>query len=445
MAIAKGYRLFDETTQTIKKRRDVIFNESVFDLDKVKTKQVVVGVSPEVEEKLPANEPLTDELQPQPQPQEPRRSGRQRNQPMRYGFNEFADTAKVDHVAYNVCQITEPVTIEEALASENATEWKAAADSEYESLMENETWKLTELPKDRDAIGCKWVFKVKYTSDGKVERFKARLVAKGYAQRYHVDYDETFSPVVRFSSIRALLAFAVQNNMLVHQMDAVTAFLNGTLDEEIYMQQPTGYIMPNNEHLVCKLKKSLYGLKQSPRCWNKAFCEYIETVGFCQSAADPCVFVRIVDTLAIVAVYVDDLILISATSEGMENVKKSLADRFKMKDMGPLHYCLGVSIIQEDGRILLHQKQYILNMVKRYGLAEAHPVSTPADINVNLVKDDGISKDVDPVKYQSMVGSLLYAAMATRPDIAHAVGAVSKFNSRPSAAHLTAVKRIYDI
>ena len=178
------------------------------------------------------------------------------------------------------------------------------------------------------------------------------------------------------------------------------------------MQQPIGYIVPNKEHLICKLKKSLYCLKQSPRCWNKAFCEYVKTVGFSQSAVDPCVFVRIVDTLAIVAVYVDDLILISATPEGMENVKQSLAERFKMKDMGPLHYCLGVSIIQEDGRILLHQKQYILNMVKRYGLVEAHPVSTPANISVKLVKDDGVSKDVDPVEYQSMVGSLLYTAIS---------------------------------
>ena len=225
-------------------------------------------------------------------------------------------------------------------------------------------------------------------------------------------------------------------------MDAITAFLNGKLDEEIYMLQPTGYVVPSKEHLVCKLKKSLYGLKQSPRCWNKAFCEYIETIGFRQNAADPCVFTRIVDTVTIVAVYVDDMIIISATSEEMEEVKQSLADRFKMKDMGPLHYCLGVSIIQEEGCIFLHQKQYILSMMKRYGLAEAYPVSTPADASVKLVKDDGFSQGVDPVKYQLMVGSLLYAAMATRPDIAHAVGVVSKFNSKPSEAHLTAVKRI---
>ena len=150
--------------------------------------------------------------------------------------------------------------------SEPRTLAEALTNSEYESLMRLGNW-----PHGRNTIGCKWIFKVKYTCDGKVERFKGCLVAKGYSQQYGIDYDETFSPVVRFSSIRALLAYAIQNGMLIHQKDVVTAFLNGKLDEEIYMQQPEGYIEPGKEHLVCKLKKSLYGLKQSPQCWNKAF------------------------------------------------------------------------------------------------------------------------------------------------------------------------------
>jgi len=183
----------------------------------------------------------------------------------------------VHHVAYNVCQIQEPNSLEEALATEHADQWRAAANSEFESLLENETWKLVELPSNRKPIGCKWVFKVKYGSDGKIERFKARLVAKGYAQKYGIDYNETFSPVVRFSSIRALLAYAVQNDLLVHQMDVVTALLNGNLEEEIYMEQPDGYSHPGKEKLVSKLQKSLYGLKQSPRCWNTAFQEFMES------------------------------------------------------------------------------------------------------------------------------------------------------------------------
>ena len=285
---------------------------------------------------------------------------------------------------------------------------------------------------------------MKYGSDGRVERFKGRLVAKGFAQKYGIDYDETFSPVVRFSSIWALLAYAVQNDTLIHQMDVVTAFLNGKLDEEIYMQQPDGYVKPGREHDVCKLKKSLYGLKQSPWCWNKALQEYLESIYFKQSTTDPCVYVRTAPTMTITAVYVDDLILITKAEEEMQEVKESLAVRFKMKDMGKLHYCLGVSIKHDEERkcLWLHQKQYILNMLQKFGLTEAKTVSTPADHSVKLEKDDGTSKGVDPINYQSMVGSLLYAAMATRPDIAHAVGVVSKFNLKPTEAHLTAVKRI---
>ena len=197
----------------------------------------------------------------------------------------------VDHIA-NVSCDTEQSTLKEALMSPNSKEWQEAVDLEYNSLLENETWDLVDLPKDRKAIGSRWVFKVKHHSDGRVERHKCRLVAKGYSQMYGADYDETFSPVVRFSSIRTLLSFAVQNNLHVHQMGVVTAFLNGHLEEEIYMEQPEGYIKPGQEHLVCKLKKSIYGLKQSPRCWSKAFTEFMKDIGFKQSTSDPCVIVR---------------------------------------------------------------------------------------------------------------------------------------------------------
>ena len=151
----------------------------------------------------------------------------------------------VEHYA-DVCHVTEPSTLKEAMMSPEAKEWQEAADLEYESLLENETWDLIDLPRDRQAIGSRWVFKVKHHSDAKVERYKCRLVAKGYSQKYGADYDETFSPVVRFSSIRTLLAFAVQNNLHVHQMDVVTAFLNGHQEEEIYMEQPEGYIKPGH-------------------------------------------------------------------------------------------------------------------------------------------------------------------------------------------------------
>ena len=405
----KGYRLIDESTSKALVRRDVICNESDFQYDSSKTKVTDEGTTTSHEQVMvPEDEEpieLPNELQPQEQvvqEQQHRYPRRQRTAPVRYGINEFVDTAFLDEV-----QIEEPKSIEEALKDQ---EWKEAADSEYQSLMENETWKLVKLPTGRKPVGCKWIFKTKCTSDGKVEHYKARLVAKGYTQKPGEDYDETFSPVVRYSSIRTLLAFAVQNGMIIHQMDVVTAFLNGTLDEDIYMEQPPGYIKKGEEHLVCKLKRSLYGLKQSSRCWNTVFKQYMESINFKQCTADPCIFVTGEEAdLTIVAVYVDDLIVIAKTPEKIKKIKESLAARFKMKDLGKLHYCLGISIQhdEERGSLWMDQRQYIQSLLKRYGLSQAKTATTPADINVKLVKNDGVSKPVNPVNYQSMVGSLL--------------------------------------
>ena len=189
----------------------------------------------------------------------------------------------------------------------------------------------------------------------------SRHVLLRKAQKYGIDYEETFSPVLRFSSFRSLLAFAVQNDMLIHQMNIVTAFLKEKLDKEIYMEQPDGYVIAGKENLVCRLRKSLYGLKQSPRCWYSAFREYMESIEFKQTNADPCVYVRTLDTITIVAVYVDDLILITATAEEMKKVKESLTIRFRMKDMGELHYCLGIIIVQDKNEkcLWIHQRQYV--------------------------------------------------------------------------------------
>ena len=336
---SKGYRLLDETNRKMYIRRDVEFNENDFGQKQTMTTEPEPRCEEAKRNEVP---PRKDEEGEQGEmkkleedtPEEPRQSVRTRKAPVRYGYDEYADTAThhVHHVAYHLSEIDEPTTMQEARSSDHAAEWKVATDSEYNSLIENKTWELVELPQGRKAVGCKWVFKLKHAGDDTVERFKARLVAKGYAQKCGIDYDETFSPVVRFSSIRFLLAFAVQNDLLIHQMDVETAFLNGKLDEEIYMQQPEGYVKPGEEHLVCKLEK--------------------------------------------------------------------------------------------------------------YRQTEAKPVSTPADLNVKLQKEDGFSRPVDATSYQSMVGSLLYAAIATRPDIAQAVGVFSKFCANPTQNHLTAAKRI---
>ena len=448
---SKGYRLFDETNRKLYIRRDVEFNESDFGQKSVMTTEPDPK-SMEVKQNADATAKDEEEVaenrrsEKEEEQLELRRSERTRKTPVRYGYEEYADTAtyRVRHVAYHLSEVDEPSTIQEAKSGDHAAEWKVATEAEYNSLIENKTWKLVELPPGRKAIGCKWVFKLKHDVDGRVERFKARLVAKGYAQKYGIDYDEIFSPIVRFSSIRFLLAFAVQRDFLIHQMDVETAFLNGKLDEEIYMQQPEGYLKPGEEHLVCKLEKSLYGLKQSSRCWNKAFREGVEKIGFTQASADPCVFIRKEDTLTIIAIHVDDLMILAENILEMQRLKDSLKLQFKMKDIGELHYYLGVCIVQdrEGKQVYIHQGQYIEKMLKKFGQTEAKSVSTPADLNVKLQKEDGVSRPVDTISYQSIVGSLVYAAITTRPDIVQAVGVVTKFCANPTQSHLSAAKRI---
>ena len=431
----KGYRLYDENSGKIVISRDVVFNERDFGREKQ-----MIDVSKTIED-LSLNEKESDDEEAAVQP---RRSERERRPPVRFGLDEFADIAGDNLHFCNFVDVKEPSTIKDAASSPFANQWKAAADEEYNALMENNAWELTELPKGKTAIGCKWVFKIKHDKDGVIERFKGRLVAKGYSQKYGIDYQETFSPVVHYSSIRTLLAFAVQHGIIIHQMDVTTAFLNGELTEDVYMEQPEGYVIAGKENLVCKLRKSIYGLKQSSRMWNKTLEEFFTSEDFIQSEADPCVYVNTKNgVLTVIAVYVDDLIILSEAEERMVEVKAMLSERFRMKDMGELHYCLGINVIQRDGQILLSQKQFVLKKLKQFRLENVNVVATPADCNVRLQKDDGISKPVDKELYQSMVGSLLYLSVSTRPDISQAVGNVCKFTANPTEAHLTAVKRIF--
>ena len=164
-------------------------------------------------------------------------------------------------------------------------------EKEMESLASNDVWDLVKLPESRKAVGSKWVFKLKTGADGSVQRHKARLIAQGFSQKFGFDYDETFSPVIRFESIRMMIALAVQNGLKLHQMDVTTVFLNGELKEEMCMKQPEGFITKGQEHLVCKLKRSIYGLKQSPRCWNSALDCYLKRIGFVQATSDPCLYI----------------------------------------------------------------------------------------------------------------------------------------------------------
>ena len=214
--------------------------------------------------------------------------------------------------------------------------------------------KLMPLPHDKKAIGCKWVYKVKHNADGSVSRYKARLVAKGYAQTYGIDYEETFSPVARMATVRAVIAMAAAKGWSLHQMDVKNAFLHGDLQEEVYMMQPEGYQDDAQPHLVCRLRKALYGLKQAPRAWSDKIGQYLVTIGFQISNADFSLYVKRTDRgTVLVVIYVDDLIVTGDNDADIDDVKLLLKQKFEMKDLGELRYFLGIEVIRFPGGIWL--------------------------------------------------------------------------------------------
>jgi hypothetical protein len=429
--------LYDPTSQKIVVRRDVVFDESKLglpksneqhDIEKPDELSVTLDLSPPVDS-------VASNI-------EPRRTSRVIQPVIRYGIDEYCSNVEHEHQAFTAGSTVEPLTYPEAISSPQSKQWVDAANNEYQSLMENKTWELVQLPPGRQPISSKWVFKIKSKPDGTVDRYKARLVARGYTQKQGIDFDETYAPVVHRTSLRALLSYGLNHNMIMHQMDVVTAFLNGQLAEEIYMTQPEGFVSPGEENLVCKLNRSLYGLKQSPRCWNQVLDEYLKSLGFFQSSADQCVYVRNTNGVkTLLAVYVDDIVLLSDNEQSMSEIKTALSSRFQMKDLGQLHFCLGINMVFSDDSIKLSQPHYTQQILDKYNMRNCNSVSTPMATDVKLVKDDG-SNAVDKTVYQSIVGSLLYLSTATRPDIAYAVGVLSRFTSAPTQTHLTAAKRV---
>ncbi|KAL6315951.1 hypothetical protein AAG906_013785 [Vitis piasezkii] len=235
-----------------------------------------------------------------------------------------------------VLQIEEdPKTYKEAMASRDVAFWKEAINDEMDSIMSNQTWELVDLPPGSKPIGCKWVFRRKYHTDGMIQTFKARLVAKGFKQREGIDYFDTYAPVARTTSIRILFALASIHNLFVHQMDVKTAFLNGDLNEEVYMEQPEGFVLLGNENKVCKLVKSLYGLKQAPKQWHEKFDHAILSDGFRHNNVDKCLYSKTCDDyMIIVCLYVDDMLILSDDMRGIIETKRFLSSTFKMKDLG---------------------------------------------------------------------------------------------------------------
>ena len=340
----------------------------------------------------------------------------------------------------------EPRTLADALASPESTDWKRAWELEVKSLQDNGTWVLEELPEDRTAIGCRWVFKIK--EDG---RFKARLVAKGYSQRLGIDYQETYTPVAKFTTLRILLALVNENDWELDGMDVKTAFLHSELAETIYMEVLEG-IRANEDdspRLVCRLIKTIYGLKQSPRAWYGKIHQFFIANGFIRSEEDHSLYIHETRAL-IILLYVDDMVLAASSRESINWVKAALEKHFDMTDLGELKMFIGVEITRNRAQRTLKAGQgpYIERILMDHGMEWCATVATPSDPAVHLVKEkkdfvDTPENEADRQRYQSAVGSLMYAMLGTRPDIAYAVGIVSQHCTNPNGHHWTAVKRIF--
>jgi hypothetical protein len=325
-------------------------------------------------------------------------------------------------------------------------------DDEVKSLRKNRTWRLkkrSELNGKRVLRG-KWVFKIKRGPDGLIQKYKARWVVRGFEQEQGSDYTDTFASVVKPMSYKAIFAIAAARDYEIHQMDVKTAFLYGDVQEEIYVEQPTGYEEPlaegdDPEVMVCKLIKALYGLKQSPRIWYYTLTTFLESLEFTPLDSDLSVYVK-EDT--IIAIYVDDLLIVSPKTSDVLAVKNALSEQFSMTDLGECSYYLGMTIRRDRANRLIYlgQKAYVEKVLKDHDLwSNVKTAAVPMNPGIKLVPAASgyHAPDTLRIRYQQAVGSLMYAMMGTRPDIAFAVSVVSRFASNPDQSHWLAVQQIF--
>lgn len=362
---------------------------------------------------------------------EPRRSTRQRQNTGEWwkASANIALSARVVPPSYKV-----------ATSMENIDFWMPGIEREHDCLLRNKTWKLVNHEQGMHVLPCKYVFRIKNGAP------KARLVALGCLQLYGVDYLETFAPVVKVETIRMLLALAAMLDLECEQMDVVTAFLNGDLEEDIFMEVPQGLKSKANEGKVCKLLKSLYGLKQAPRQWYAKIHEYfVNCLGFSTSLNDPCLYIRHSSSyMILVALYVDDLLIVGNSKQHISNLKGELSKRFEMKDLGPAQTMLGVEIRRNrsERKLSISQIEYTEQVLKRFGMESCRSTDTPmqksgpADLNL---PDQPLPTNVP---FRQAIGSLIYLVSCTRPDIAFAVHRLSQSVESPQNHHWTAVKHV---
>nr|GEU98778.1 retrotransposon protein, putative, Ty1-copia subclass [Tanacetum cinerariifolium] len=316
---------------------------------------------------------------------------------------------------HSLGDLNEPANYKAAMLDLESTKWLDAMNAEMQSMNDNQVWRLVDLPSDCKTVGSKWLFKKKTDMDGNVHTYKAHLVEKRCTQLYGVDYEETFSPVAKIRAIRILIAITAFYDYEIWQMDVKTTFLNGYLDENIYMVQVEGFVDPKYFRKVCKLQKSIYGLKQASRSWNRRFDEEIKKFIFNQNLDEPCVYQKASGSnVTFLILYVDEIIIVGNHIPSLQSVKTYLGKCFAMKDLGKAAFILEIKIYQDRSKQLIRLSQ---------------SASTPREV-----------KHTQSVPYASDIGSIMYAVRCTRPDVAFAQNITSCLQQNPGEAHWTAVK-----
>lgn len=469
----KGYSLYDSESHKVFISRDVSFHEDALFSSQHNTAVVPsMGDSEDASEKVelevltrPPNvevprtlsgntiststmERTTTQTGPSKVQDRPKRHTRM---PPKYDDYECDLVAYALNVAEDIDQGSDPLSYSEAISCPDSSKWLFAMNEEIQSLHKNSTWDLVELPKDKTPLTCKWIYKHKDGIPGVEQaRHKARLVVRGCHQKEGIDFNEIFSPVVRQTSIRVLLGLVALFDMDLEQLDVKTAFLHGDLEEEIYMKQPEGFVVPGKEHLVCRLKKSLYGLKQAPRQWYKRFDSFMISLGYSRSQFDDCVYYgQFNGSQVYLLLYVDDMLIASRDKSLISRLKVQLSNEFDMKDLGEAKKILGMEIHRDRqiGKLYLSQKKYIAKVLDRFSMNDSKSVSTPLASHFKLSEDqcpktEDQMEQMYNVPYSSAVGSLMYAMVCTRPDLAHAISVVSRYMHNPGKDHWNAVKWI---
>ena len=332
-----------------------------------------------------------------------------------------------------------PKSYREATAPPNIDFWKPGIDREHDCLMRNKTWTYVDKTNNMHVLPCKYVFKIK------AGKPKVRMVICGSRQIYGVDFNETFAPVVKLTTVRTVLAVAASMDLECEQMDVVTAFLHGDLDENIYMTIPSGFEDPKLEGKVCKLLKALYGLKQAPRQWYSKVHNFFISLGFKSSPNDPCLYIRHNSSgIIIIALYVDDLLIVGSIHKEIINIKRELSKHFEMKDLGQVTSMLGIEVCRnrKERKIFLSQSQYASTVLQKYGMHSCNPVATPMEreyATYNNNADDSLAFNMP---YREAIGSLMYLMIGSRPDIAFAVSKLAQKSENPNMNDWKAVKRL---